>query len=180
MLYTKKGDDGSSGLFGTDQRFTKDSAIYDALGTLDELNSLLGMCRAQMTNTNLEETDEITNHTLKAQEAVFIIQAELAGSDHTIDPLQVTELEQTIDDIERLVGNPHSFIIPGATILSAWFDIARTVARRAERLVIKVQPDRKVSAGSKAYLNRLSSLLYALARYVASLEHKGETAPLYQ
>lgn len=177
MWYTRKGDHGTSGLFGTKKRLPKSSPVYDALGTLDELNSLLGICRAYSTDVVGEPflQKEIQN----AQQALFIIQAELAGVDKHIDKGRVKALEDTVDSIEALVGNPHAFVIPGATMISAFLDYARTVTRRAERSITKVAVTRKVSGESLAYINRLSSLLYALARYTAAKEGVKEISPSY-
>jgi cob(I)alamin adenosyltransferase len=177
MLYTRKGDKGTSGLFRTKKRFLKDSPIYIALGTIDELNSLLGVCRAYAIGTTGDKI--VQQEILQAQEALFVIQAELAGSDTHINKTRVDALEKVIDNIESSVGNPHTFVIPGATIPSAFLDLARAVARRAERCVITVNKTRNISAESRAYLNRLSSLLYALARYETKRKGLKEISPSY-
>lgn len=179
MLYTKKGDRGKSGLFGTSKRLHKDSPIYDALGTLDELNSFLGLCRAHIGTVKVNNDIDMSKLIFEAQEAVFVIQAELAGSDKRIKQSQVEALEKTVDNIESIVGNPHAFVVAGATPLSAWFDVVRTVVRRTERAVINARSIREVSLETKAYLNRLSSLLYALARYAAYLDNVSEAQPSY-
>lgn len=151
--------------------------MYEALGTLDELNSLLGICRVYAAGMAGEVAleDEIR----KAQEALFSIQAELAGSDTHLDISRVKDIESVIDAIEVLSGNPHAFVIPGATKISAFLDFARTVARRAERMTVAADVQRSMSDASRAYLNRLSSLLYALARYAASKEGIKEASPSY-
>ncbi len=183
MLYTRKGDKGTSGLFGTKERIPKDSPVYDALGTLDELNSLLGVCQATTHNCAKVPAAiraEVLPELFTVQECLFIIQAELAGAGKTISQQQVDDLEITIDSIERMIPAPHGFVIPGTTSVSSWCDYARAVSRRAERAVIKVQGIRKLSAPTLAYLNRLSSLLYSLARYSATLECGIESKPSYQ
>lgn len=177
MLYTRKGDDGTSGLFGTKERLPKDHALYEALGTVDELNSLLGLCRAKSS-----ETDEVGNVPAiitQVQERLFIVQAELAGANICLTKRHVTELESVITDIETYITNPHAFIIPGANEQSALFDYARAVARRAERSVIRTTQHCNVAAQSKVYMNRLSSLLYALARYTAQKDMTQESSPSY-
>lgn len=182
MLYTRKGDNGTSGLFGTKDRLPKDSPIYDALGTLDELNSLLGLCRSSATTFGKLPAGisaEVLPELLKVQECLFVIQAELAGAKKSIAQEQVDGLEKTIDCIERMIPAPHAFVIPGTTLISAWCDYARTVARRAERVVISAQPIRTLSVSTMAYLNRLSSLLYSLARYSSALEKSAELSPSY-
>ena len=177
MLYTRKGDDGTSGLFGTKARLPKDSDVFESLGTIDELNSLLGVCRASAHGA--EGVIDISREVKAAQECLFILQAELAGSDKSIDDRKVAELEQTIDRVEKVIEKPKSFIVPGETALSALFDYARAVSRRAERMAIKAGLVRTISAPSRAYVNRLSSLLYALARYAAHKEGAKESRPLY-
>ena len=178
MLYTRRGDDGRSGLFGTKERWPKASLLYEALGTVDELNSLLGVCRskAQTLSGSIKVAAEIK----LVQERLFVIQAELAGADKTLTAERVIELEQVIAEVESLITNPHAFVIPGATEFSALCDYARAVARRAERAVIRAGTLRQVSLQSKAYLNRLSSFLYALARYGAKIEGASEDSPTYQ
>ena len=177
MLYTRKGDDGTSGILGTKARFPKNSPIYEALGTLDELNSLLGVCRAHF---HFKKGDvDVVNEIKNVQECLFIIQAELAGAPKSILRKHINELECVIEKIETISGNPHSFLIPGSTETSALLDYARSVSRRAERRVLNAHLVRKVSFPTRAYLNRLSSLLYALARYSAREEGVKELSPSY-
>ncbi|MBP6945857.1 MAG: cob(I)yrinic acid a,c-diamide adenosyltransferase [Candidatus Pacebacteria bacterium] len=176
MLYTRKGDDGTSGLFGTKDRLPKNSPIYDALGALDELNSLLGMCRARLVSYSLFQ---LQNSVERSQESLFIIQAELAGAEKALPQEHVDILENAVDSIEKLIENPHAFIIPGATELSGLLDYARAVSRRAERVVISVSTTHTISPASIAYLNRLSSFLYALARYAAAEAKAKESSPSY-
>lgn len=155
----------------------KDSPTYEALGTLDELNSFLGLCRAYASRKKAGV--EIASEILGAQQCLFIIQAEIAGSQKNIDKEQVLLLEHTIDRLETKIEKPHAFVIPGSTELSGMLDYARAVSRRAERAVIAIAAERQVSDQTKCYLNRLSSLLYALARYSAALEGVQEVSPTY-
>lgn len=177
MLYTRKGDNGTSGLFGTKERFPKNDPVYEALGTLDELNSLLGICRVYANDVGGQI--DLPAEIRLAQETLFIIQAELAGSDKHIGTARIEALENVIDGIEAMTGNPHAFVIPGATTLSAFLDYARTVARRAERSIIEGSVRKRLSDESFAYINRLSSLLYALARYATMKEGAEEASPTY-
>lgn len=177
MLYTRKGDSGTSGLFGTHERFPKHSPIYEALGSVDELNSLLGFCRARA--QHVQEETQVRSALLEVQQHLFIIQAHLAGADKSIAQSHVDALETSTATFESRIENPHQFVIPGATEFSALCDVARAVARRAERAVASVQPDRMVSASTSAYLNRLSSFLYALARFAAMAEGAHEQSPGY-
>ncbi len=190
MLFTRKGDDGTSGLFGVCDRFLKDDAIFWALGTVDELNSLIGVCYAKAMTYSPQEKKSmhmasrvspfsITETIRTVQNNLFIVQAELAGSDKTLTAEHVSKLEAAALELEKLVPKPTTFIIAGATELSAFFDFARTVARRAERCVITVQQSRPVSAETLKYLNRLSSLLYILARYTTEQSGVKEQSPMY-
>lgn len=167
MLYTGKGDDGKTGAFGSKRRISKSSLLSEALGTLDELNSFLGLCKIDSEKSKLKVSgtsfEEIVH---KVQSRLFIVQAELAGADKTIEKNKVKELEDIINNIEKELPAIKTFFISGGTELAAKFDVARTLARRAERRVISVNDSKKKSVGEHtlAYLNRLSSLLYALAR----------------
>ncbi|MES2135085.1 MAG: cob(I)yrinic acid a,c-diamide adenosyltransferase [Patescibacteria group bacterium] len=176
MLYTRKGDNGTSGLFGTKDRLPKNSPIYEALGTLDELNSLLGMCRARLVSYSLFQLHDAVQ---KSQESLFIIQAELAGAEKVLPQEHVDILENAVNSIEKLIETPNAFVIPGATELSGLLDYARAVSRRTERVVVGVHTNHTISPASLAYLNRLSSFLYAMARYVATKAKAKESSPSY-
>lgn len=174
MLYTRRGDDGTSGLFGTKNRLPKDSPTFEALGTLDELNSLIGVCRASASTKDMPTP--LINELFHMQECLFIIQAELAGSGKNLDETHLVSLERTIDGYEKHIESPRAFIISGATEFGALLDYARSVSRRAERAVVRaggVQPL------TRAYLNRLSSALFALARYANSRVGAKELSPSY-
>ncbi|MDZ4225982.1 MAG: cob(I)yrinic acid a,c-diamide adenosyltransferase [Patescibacteria group bacterium] len=176
MLYTRKGDDGMSGLFGTKERLPKNNPIYNVLGTLDELNSLLGLCRAQSTHHQCFDIHTALYH---IQQCLFVVQAEFAGAPKELEQKDVNEIENTIDTIEIILQGPCDFVVPGSTELSALLDCARAVSRRAERAAIEACSWRNISPATRAYLNRLSSLLYALARYAAAHENVQESAPTY-
>jgi cob(I)alamin adenosyltransferase len=177
MLYTRKGDDGTSTLFDQAKRLPKDSLVYEALGTVDECNSLIGVCRA--TAAEGEYQLDVSNIFLKVQENLFVIQGEIAGAKMSMTAIKIKELEQTIDQIEEQITNPQSFVIPGSTKFSALCDYARTVVRRAERGLVALAKTRNISATTLGYINRLSSLLYALARYSAKQNQVKELTPTY-
>ena len=185
MLYTRKGDGGTTKTLHCDQRLSKSSAIAEALGAVDELDSLLGFVKCQGSTLPKKQgrTFDLAELLLTVQQNLFIIQAELAGApDKTITEKKVTALEKIIDGIEKKLPPIKSFFIPGATPNGALFDYARTVARRAERRVVLAVEEKKVPLGkfSLAYLNRLSSLLYALARLVNHQSGIKEQAPHYK
>ena len=168
MLYTRKGDDGKTKTFGCDQRISKSSAIAEALGSLDEINSFLGVCKvlSEREKFSLSDGTSFAKAIHEVQKNLFIVQAEVAGSKMSITPEKIKEIEDIIDSIEKELPPIKTFFISGGAKLSAFFDIARTIARRAERRVVQIteEKDVEVGGGTLAYLNRISSLLYALAR----------------
>lgn len=182
MLYTRKGDKGKTGTFGCDQKISKSSAITEALGTLDEANSYLGICKASVKDSKYKisgtKISEIIN---KIQNNLFIIQAQVAGADKKIADGEVGRLEKNIAEIEKELPPIKTFLIPGANEISAHFDFARTLARRAERRTVAVAEENiaKIEPETLAYLNRLSSFLYAFARFSASVSGHKETPPTY-
>ena len=194
MFYTGKGDDGTTKTFGCDQRISKSSAIAEALGSLDEINSFLGFCKIKSEKEKfiLHDNSSCARLILNIQKNLFIIQAEIAGSEMFISEDKIKEIEKIIDDIEKELPPIKSFFISGGTKLAVLFDMARTIARRAERRVVEVSEpsDAKALAGregktkisdfSKAYLNRLSSLLYALARLSNNKFGVKEESPDYE
>lgn len=159
MLYTGKGDDGKTSLYHRDQRLSKSSQVAEALGSLDEINSLLGWCK-------LKSSKEITCQLTTIQDNLFSIQAEVAGAEKFVTSSDVNELESWIAKIEKSLPPIKTFIIAGGSELSAMFDFARTIARRTERRVVAVFEAKEVTLRPEtlSYLNRLSSFLYALAR----------------
>lgn len=183
MLYTRKGDNGTTGLFGCNQRLSKSSNIAEALGAVDELNSWLGLVRSFLPSKNFFiRKQSLANIILSVQENLFIIQAELAGADKHLKKLAINKLEQIIAQIESELAPIKSFLIPGSSELSAYLDLARTVSRRAERRVVLASEEGqiKVKPNTLAYLNRLSSLLYALARLASQREGAEEHKPSYK
>jgi cob(I)alamin adenosyltransferase len=185
MLYTRKGDNGTTKTFGCDQRISKSSIVAEALGSLDETNSFLGLARARTKDKTFEingEKIKFSDIILEVQQNLFIIQAEIAGSTLSITSDKITKIENVIDEIEKILPPIKSFFISGATKDGAVLDISRTLARRAERRVIAVGEERKVvvSKETLSYLNRLSSLLYALTRILNHLDGVEEIKPNYK
>lgn len=183
MLYTGKGDKGMTTVFCCDQRISKSSAIAEALGALDEINSFLGLCKINKEAVSFKLSAfsfyEIIH---QIQQNLFIIQAELASGRKTIEENRIIEIEKMIDEIEKILPPIKTFFISGGTELSALFDAARTIARRAERRVVEVSEEGKVKVGanSLSYLNRLSSLLYVLARFSNFKAGIEEKSPVYK
>ena len=182
-LFTGKGDKGVTGLFGCNQKMSKSSSIAEALGCLDECNSFLGLCkifsrREEFTMNGRAVADIIHD----VQNHLFTVQAEMAGAEKTVPPESVSAMSELINAIEKELPPIKSFLISGATELSAWFDVARTLVRRTERRVVAVHDEgqRAMGDNTRTYLNRLSSLLYAFARLANARAGITETPPEYK
>jgi cob(I)alamin adenosyltransferase len=167
MLYTKKGDKGTTKTLRSDDRIPKNSSLINALGTVDELNAWLGLVKSEVKQENFEvaEMSLKVYHLLdEIQNDLFTIQAHLAGAGLTINEPRIAELERITDEIEKMLPPIKSFFVPGGCRLSAMFDVGRTIARRAERMVIEAGVEHPLGETITPYLNRLSSALYALTR----------------
>ena len=176
-LFTGKGDGGTTTAFGCNQqRISKSSELPEALGALDELNAYLGFVKIHSA-----ENARIAPAIRAAQETLFIIQAEVAGADKKVGEDAVKNVEKLIHEIEKETPPLKGFFIAGGTELSALLDVARTLARRAERRVIAVKEAglRDLPVATMSYLNRLSSLLFALARLANHLSGVAEETPRY-
>lgn len=176
-IYTRTGDDGSTGLVGG-ARIEKDAVKVEAYGDIDELNSHLGMCKELASGP---AGKLIVDMLITIQNELFDIGAELATPSDShwqgmlkAGPEHIKKLEQCIDELNEPLPPLHSFILPGGTLLSAHIHIARTVCRRAERHIIKLHKHEAVSAHILQYINRLSDLLFVMARAVVNAEGKDE------
>ena len=176
-IYTRTGDAGDTGLFGGG-RVAKDDPRVEAYGDVDELNAVLGMVRA------VEQMPRIDEVLVPVQRDLFAIGALLATPDREkmaqhlekarIDDLRVAELEQAIDDAESELEPLRAFIVPGGTPKAAALHVARTVCRRAERHVVTLQRAVELPGLVVIYLNRLSDLLFTLARLANKRAGAGE------
>jgi cob(I)alamin adenosyltransferase len=176
-IYTKTGDAGTTGLFGGG-RVGKDHPRVEAYGDVDELNATLGLARA------LEPMPRVDEVLVPIQRDLFAIGALLATPDHEkmrqhlekarVDEERVLQLERAIDDADRELEPLRAFVLPGGTPKSAALHVARTVCRRAERRVIHLQSDVEIPQLVVVYLNRLSDLLFTLARLANHRANAGE------
>lgn len=164
-IYTRTGDDGTTGLLGS-QRVSKDDARVEAYGSVDELNAGLGAAAAH------DPAGLLRNELAAIQARLFHVGAELATPDATL--LQklprvadddVTALEALIDRLEATLPPLTSFVLPGGSPLAAELHRARTVCRRAERRVVTLSRHSEVEPRLVRYLNRLADLLFVMARY---------------
>lgn len=164
-IYTKTGDSGDTSLFGG-QRVPKDALRIEAYGTVDELNSVLGIVRADNQDA---EIDRILSN---VQNQLFELGADLATPRSVqkkgvkrIDPKDVQQLEKVIDTVDPMLKPLRSFVLPGGSPLAARLHFARTVCRRAERAVVRLSRNEDIGDTLTIYLNRLSDLLFVLSRY---------------
>ena len=165
------------------QRISKSSVIAEALGSLDEINSFLGLCKIRASAAGYRiNTVGLSDIIHQIQQNLFMIQAELAGAPKKIEESKVKEIEAITDSIEKELPPIKTFFISGGTELATLFDVARTIARRAERRVVKANEEsaRKLGEHTLAYINRLSSVLYALARFSNHEVGISEEPPSYK
>jgi cob(I)alamin adenosyltransferase len=176
-IYTKTGDDGTTAL-GTGERRPKDDLRIEAYGTVDETNAAVGMARVEL-GGDLPELDRML---AAIQNDLFDLGAELAtpddGKPKDYEPLrivqsQVERIERDIDQLNADLAPLRSFVLPGGNRAAAALHLARTISRRAERLMVKLvrqEPDR-VGEPALIYMNRVSDFLFVASRYV---NKKGE------
>lgn len=176
-IYTRTGDQGDTGLFGGG-RVGKDDPRVEAYGGVDELNASLGLVRA------IESVPRVDEVIVGVQRDLFSIGALLATPDTAkmaehlakarLDNDRIAQLEHAIDDCERELEPLRAFIVPGGTPKAAALHVARTVCRRAERQVVALRRDVEIPELVVTYLNRLSDLLFMLARVANRRAGAGE------
>jgi cob(I)alamin adenosyltransferase len=174
-IYTKTGDSGDTSLFGG-KRVPKSTLRIDTFGTVDELNAQLGIVRALKPYSDMEGFLE------QIQNQLFVLGADLAtpfdSAPATVKRIQEKEiqfLEETIDRMDGQMEPLKSFILHGGTQVSAQLHVARTVCRRAERLVDALARKEEIGELPLIYLNRLADLLFVAARYANMLSGREET-----
>ena len=159
-IYTRTGDDGTTGL-GDGSRLGKDHIRIEAIGTVDELNSVIGLVRAQPLSSDCAQILPHIQHDL------FDLGGELATpSLQMITARHVTFLEQALDALNAGLMPLKEFILPGGILAAAHCHHARTVCRRAERSLIHLHTSQAVNPASLGYINRLSDLLFVMARHL--------------
>lgn len=167
-IYTRTGDEGTTALFGG-KRVTKSHPRIDAYGTVDETNSTLGVARALLNGSDgMDRLDPVLG---RLQEELFILGADLATPNDAksvvprIEAAHVDRLEADIDAFSDDLPPLKNFIMPGGTPGAAMLHSARTTCRRAERLTVKALAQEPLNEQAAVYLNRLSDLLFVLARW---------------
>ena len=171
-FFTGKGDGGKSFIGG--KKISKTNPLFELLGSLDELDSWLGLTKVEAEKVFSKKRGKIdvARALENFQNSLFIIQAVVSAivfrtdkREKELSRSKVRELEQIIRQVDRVVPAINKFIIPGGSELPARLDFARTLARRAEREAVKCHLRHKISLEILKFLNRLSSALFALARY---------------
>ena len=178
-IYTRTGDAGTTGL-GGGRRVAKDSPRVSAYGTVDELNSTIGVALA------LGLCPRLTSELATIQNELFDLGADLCwpedderrGRIPTVQPKHIARLEALIDELNRSLAPLTNFLLPGGSPGAAQLHVARTVCRRAEREAIALSHDEPVGALVIPYLNRLSDALFVMARY--ENHDRGVAEPLWQ
>jgi cob(I)alamin adenosyltransferase len=167
-IYTRTGDDGTTGL-GDSSRVAKDSLRVNAYGTVDEANSCIGVLLAS------EVPDEIRDLLVRIQHQLFDLGGELCIPGHAaIFEADIDALEARLDHFNEALPPLKEFILPGGGEAAARCHVARTVVRRAERDTVSLSREESVRPQAIQYLNRLSDLLFVLARVLARSSGHGE------
>ena len=177
-IYTRTGDDGSTGL-GSGTRVPKTSPRIEAYGTVDELNAQIGVALSMLI------ADRLVDPLQQVQNELFHAGADLcrpeeekdANTGPSVEARHVQGLEALIDDLSRELQPLENFVLPGGTLAAAQLHVARTVCRRAERDVARLAEVEKVGEHVGVYLNRLSDALFVMARFENKIA--GESEPLW-
>lgn len=187
ILYTGYGDNGTTTLYDCKQnRISKSSILIEALGAVDELNAYMGIIKVLSKDDNFyieigtekKYFDKIIDD---IQQNLFVIQAELGGSKMTVSREELDMVERIVAKISDELPPIKSFTISGGSLLSSSLDFGRTLARRAERRIVGVLDEggRDIGEGTISYMNRLSTILFALSRYTNHLLSIKEEHPDY-
>ena len=178
-VYTKVGDKGKTAFFGCGM-IQKDDPRIEALGAVDELNSIIGVTLSLVNDKELQEV------LMKIQHDLFQVGADLAGSAlekkalPRITPTHIQEIEQAIDRIEEKLEAPTKFILPGGTQSSSFLHLCRAITRRSERELVKAKSVIEISPDLMIYINRLSDLFFMLARQANNEVNAKEQQPIYK
>jgi cob(I)alamin adenosyltransferase len=179
-IYTRKGDDGSTGLGGVRRRVPKDSLRVTAYGTVDELNSQIGLALASGLVERLAGELAFNQNELfdLGSDLAFVEEDKVARPVPGVEERHVRKLERLIDELNAVVGPLTNFLLPGGSVGAAQLHVARTVCRRAERETLTLKRVEPIGPWVLPYLNRLSDALFVMARFE---NHERSVAePLWQ
>lgn len=178
-IYTRTGDEGKTGLL-SGKRVSKDDPLIEAVGSVDELNSFIGVAAVHI-------TDELLSTILRRiQSELFVIGADMSSTGKKIESIpsikkvMIERLEREIDGMTRQMPEQTSFILPGGGMAGADLYLARAVARRAERRMVKASSAGYSNPLALAYMNRLCDFLHVAARFINHREGVEEHAPDYE
>ena len=158
-IYTRKGDQGQTSIH-TGARFKKHSLIINAIGNLDELSSYIGLCRAFF-----KREKRIDNILHEIQNDLYKVTSNLAGAEINFNEDKVKEIEKEIDAYEKQLSEIKKFIIPSGHKKAMHLHVARTICRRAERKISQINENEGLFSIELMYINRVSDLLFVMARY---------------
>lgn len=172
-IYTRGGDRGETSLVDG-SRVRKDSRRVEAYGTVDEANSWVGVARSATDDLLLLRTLELLQHRLFNCSSNLATPAGTGVTPPKIEAEDVAFLETAIDRFESRSGALRHFVLPGGGRTASFLHVARTVCRRAERLVVSLSEEAEVDPQVRAFLNRASDFLFAAARYANAVEGRGD------
>ena len=177
-IYTRTGDDGTTAL-GTRSRVMKDDLRVEAYGTVDELNAFIGYALAGGLAPKLMDLIPTIQNELFNLGADLAFPPEDRGDLQLpqIEPRHINKLEASVDELNKDLGPLDNFILPGGSPGAATLHVARTVCRRAERVVVQLMHEKPISENNLAYLNRLSDVLFVMARH--ENKHRGIPEPVW-
>jgi cob(I)alamin adenosyltransferase len=167
-LATKTGDDGTTGI-GSNKRYPKDSARIEAIGTVDELNSAIGMTCSQPIASDVSA---ILN---EIQHRLFDLGGELAMPDYTlIEEKHIEQLDNWLEEFNQKLPPLKEFVLPKGSLATTSCHLARTICRRAERRIVTAASQEPINDNARIYLNRLSDLLFVFCRFLAQNDDQPE------
>lgn len=160
IIYTRKGDGGKTGLFGGRKRVSKASLVIETIGSIDNLNSFIGIIISNLKNK------KVKNLLVKIQQDLMTINSVIAGSKIKLGKSKVKNIEEIIDGLGGELPYLNKFILPNGSVDASLLHFARSLTREAERRIVALNEARKLKPELLMYINRLSDLLFMLARYI--------------
>ena len=177
-IYTRTGDRGKTSLFDN-TRVWKNSLRVDTYGTIDELNSMVGVVVAYLDARKTRKRKYLSDILLQIQKDLFAIGSSLATPGSRVLDFDITAritlFENSIDEMTEKLPELTNFILPGGSVIGAHLHAARTISRRAERHLVSLILEEEIDPLIISYVNRLSDLLFTMSRFANNIEHKKET-----
>ena len=174
-VYTRTGDGGKTHLIGGEKRW-KDDARVEAYGTVDELNSEIGLCRELLKEQKYDQFSSLIRFLKSVQNELFNLGSQLAVAEESdsenlphLSGDAISKLESEIDTVNETLLELTSFVLPGGSVINAQFHMARNVCRRAERRTVTLSRNDTVVPENIQYLNRLSDALFVWSRWISHI-----------